>query len=316
VAENPGITRAKLVFRVSPDSDGQVYLSLDRADKTRVPVRRPITQKTLGEARAVLAEAVLADLVERGSTHVAQDENEDKNEGKITKKRRDARKEIDVALSRMQSGGLLNRAKSWVVSNLIVVPLQILLGLVLISIAYKVIQFSSENFPRLLHLAVLAAYTAVLIFGISTIATEKERQKWVSKIREWFGPRGLIIYACLLLVTSAAVFGSFTFVLYENNPSLLALPPGTPDNVSISEGRLLDFYMWHFLKLIPLLSVNEVLNWNEPVIYESSRIGFLILIFQGVVVIPTIATFRHHWKNRSVPEKGPYQYVHGAAPPV
>lgn len=310
MTDDRGNARAALVFRVRPDSDGQVYLSLEGVEGKRAAVRRPVTQETLEEARTALTETILIGLAGRGSKPATQDQSEDP----VTQGQRDAGKEIDAALAPMQADNLLDRSKSWVFSTLVVVPFQLFIGLALISIAYKGVQLSSENLPAFLHLTVLAVYAVALLLGILSIATETNRQRWGAMIREWFGPRGLIIFPCLLLVTAAAVFGSFTFVLYQHDPSLLALPPGSPDTLSITEPRLLDFYMWHFQKLIPLLSINEVLKLEAPVTYEEPLIGFLILLFQGMVVIPTIATIGYYWKNRRVAQKRPYRYVSGAAP--
>lgn len=113
------------------------------------------------------------------------------------------------------------------------------------------------------------------------------------------------MFPALLLVTSAAVFASFTFIFFEQK-WLQVVPGGSPE---VSVASLLDFYMWHFMKLVPLLKVNDVLNWDEPLTYTQSRVGFLILLFQGFVVVPAIGSVRFYWKNRHVLDVDPFGYV-------
>jgi hypothetical protein len=102
------------------------------------------------------------------------------------------------------------------------------------------------------------------------------------------------------------VFASFTFFLHKHGRVMLEQCSGRP----VTEGSLLDFYMWHFLKLVPLLQINETLKWKEPLCYSQARIGFLILLFQGLVVLPSINTLRFYWKNRQTLNKDYVEYVY------
>ena len=52
------------------------------------------------------------------------------------------------------------------------------------------------------------------------------------------------------------------------------------------------------MKLVPLVKINEVLKLNEPLCYSQKRVGLLILLFQALVVIPSINTVLYYWKNR------------------
>ena len=159
------------------------------------------------------------------------------------------------------------------------------------SVLYKLVEYSQEHLPTALHLVVLFIYSVVI--GIS-IYLMSARQQQSERIRFWFGPNGLLFLPFLTLIVAASVFASLTLTLY--NRQLVALEPcaGRP----IAAGSLLDFYVWHFLKLVPLLRLNETLKWGEPLCYTQARVGFLILLFQALVVLPSINTVRFYWKNR------------------
>jgi hypothetical protein len=72
----------------------------------------------------------------------------------------------------------------------------------------------------------------------------------------------------------------------------------------------MDFYVWHFFKLVPLIKLNETLKWSGPLCYTQARVGFLILLFQALVVLPSINTVRFYWKNRRSLAAKPYKYIY------
>lgn len=53
--------------------------------------------------------------------------------------------------------------------------------------------------------------------------------------------------------------------------------------------------MWHFFELIPLVSINETANLAEPATYTGTWVGILVLVFQGMVVVPILATIRFYF---------------------
>jgi hypothetical protein len=78
----------------------------------------------------------------------------------------------------------------------------------------------------------------------------------------------------------------------------------------VATASLVDFYVWHFFKLVPFLKLNETLKWGEPLCYTQGRVGFLILLFQALVVLPSINTVRFYWKNRGSLAAKPYKYIY------
>jgi hypothetical protein len=64
--------------------------------------------------------------------------------------------------------------------------------------------------------------------------------------------------------------------------------------------------MWHFVELIPLVSINETANLAEPATYSGTWVGILVLVFQGLVVVPILATIRFYFteEGRAARRKG------------
>ena len=170
----------------------------------------------------------------------------------------------------------------------------IFVALMAISVIYKGIAASQENLPEIVYLFVLLLYFIGLGFCVSLMATEAIRKKQLERINEWFGPNGLLFLPVFTLIVSASVLASLTLTLYNHHWVALEPIAGRP----VSAGTLTDFYIWHFFKLVPFVQFNETLKWGEPVGYSQSRVGFLILLFQALVVIPSINTISFYWKNR------------------
>lgn len=296
MADNPQQVLPKLVFRVFSDNEGKVYLLWEPGNK-QVKVRRPVTRDTLDEAQDKLLSASSQEaVVEQPAREEALDE-----------KRAEANCEIEATLFPLRKGSLFARAGH--VFRLIFQGLiAIFLLLAFTSVAYKSVQYSSENLPEWLHLVVLGLYAFVLAYLVFLIATEENRLSDLARIKRWFGPRGLLVLPFLILIVAGSVFASFTFTLHKHGRVILEPCAGRP----VTEASLLDFYMWHFLKLVPLLQINETLKSKEPLCYSQGRIGFLILLFQGFVVLPSINTIRFYWKNRQTLNRDYVEYVFDA----
>lgn len=61
--------------------------------------------------------------------------------------------------------------------------------------------------------------------------------------------------------------------------------------------------MWHFLEAVPLLKVNQTIRWAEPWTYDSAAVGWILLLFKLVVIVPVIGAFVGYWKRRTGPAK-------------
>ena len=212
------------------------------------------------------------------------------------------------------------------------------LVLVSISFLYKGVAWSQDHLPEYLHWVVLALYLTLLTLCVYLMVTEEKRREESARIKMLFGPRGMLVLPTLTLLTAASVFASVTLSLHKHgrvvfqkcpgppvdagavnpatpDPSAVtpsavtagavtagavtgAVTPGTLDAGAVNAGSLTDFYMWHFLKLVPLVKINEVMKIDEPLCYSQKRVGLLILIFQALVVLPSVNTVLYYWKHR------------------
>jgi hypothetical protein len=253
--------------------------------QSRVRVDRPVTRKALDDARMLLIAMLLAENRERAS--------EQPQKPPPPERARTADREIRSALDPFGAGSWLDKALHVVETGLAV--LMLILGtLFLISLAYKGIEFSSRRFPEGVHLIVLAVYAIALGVGIRIIATGKSRARSTQQVRNWLGPAGFLVLSGMILVAAAAFFASLTFVLYRRG--LVVLDPCR--GLAVTEPHLLDFYLWHFLKMVPFVNIPETLRWEAPLCYSQGWVGLMILVFQASTVLPCLATAAYYFKNR------------------
>jgi hypothetical protein len=142
--------------------------------------------------------------------------------------------------------------------------------------------------------------------GIRIIMTRELRRKWFPWIFVMFGPLGPLVYGAMILVTASAAFASVTFILVDAGTVEMSsdLPGG------VTEGRLVDFYIWHFFELVPLVSINETANLAEPATYSGTWVGLLVLTFQALVVIPILATVSYFFTDEGREARQRYREKH------
>ena len=282
-------------LRVYAEADGKVYL-LREPQNWRVEVETPVTEQSL--ETALLSLGAIANQERQNTRLVIEGESE----ASATPQQL-ANRQIK-ALLQPPNGGFrqfVSRANKALFEGLLVVAL----AAVAIFPVYKFVQWSQETLPSKLHLVVLFVCGVVLAFSIYLIAAPERLSD--QQYRSWFGKHGLLFLCCFNLVGAASVFASLTFWLYNQNQWANMLPcAGSP----VSPGSLLDFYMWHLLKLVPFLKLNETLKWGEPLCYTQARVGALVLLFQALVVLPCINAIRYSWKNRKLAEAKPYKYIY------
>ncbi len=137
------------------------------------------------------------------------------------------------------------------------------------------------------------ALGALLAVALWLMATKARRRLLFTRLR---GAGALLplIYVGNALILAAMFFASVTFVLVRHGAVQLGITAG--DDVLF--GKLLDFYVWHFLDLVPLVKVNATLHWQEPLVYESGWLGALLLLFKVAVIVPTIGAFAGYFEQR------------------
>jgi hypothetical protein len=149
-----------------------------------------------------------------------------------------------------------------------------------------------SNHSFIYQLIVFAVWGTLLAWALLVIFTDKRRERFFSKLRQ-LGSFTPIAYAFNLLMIAVTFFSSVTYVLVKQGIVTL----GVAMNTDVSHGAITDFYLWHFLDAIPVLEVNKTLHWDEPLTYKSGWIGFALLVFKLLVILPVIAAFAWHWKQ-------------------
>lgn len=163
---------------------------------------------------------------------------------------------------------------------------------VMIGLPYALIRASSE-WLRWVHWAVVLLSAFLLGMGIRIILTRELRRRWFPWILWMFGPLGPLVFGAIILTTASATFAAVTYILVD--AGLVEMSSHLPGGVT--EGRLVDFYMWHFFELLPLLSINETANLAEPATYTGTWVGFFVILFQAMVVVPILATIRYFFSE-------------------
>ena len=277
---------ASTVSRVFADASGKVFLT-NQAGTSRVEVVRPVTEKTLRSARTRL----LREQVD------ARESRQSKMAEELTPERVAANKEIAETIDPLGSGRWLKKfdyGTTYFQTRL----LTILGSLMLISASFTGVRYSSEHFPEWLHFIVLTIFVLGLAYLLYLIGTEENRERYHERVKFLFGPRGMLVLPLVLIGTAGGVLASIIFRLYNKGLIQLEMCSGR----AVTEAGLMDFSMWHFLNIVPLLQLNSVLRWGEPYCYRQGRVGFLILIFQALVIIPSFNTIRFYWKHKTPAE--------------
>ena len=285
-----------LPFRVYSETDGKVYL-LYEPKEWRVEVETPVTEQTLDAARVKLGELGKTQLKQEFLALEGEDDEtatpQQRANRQIKAVVEPARQGFFKFASRLVEGFFEGLVTLWILSAASV-------GV------YKGVQFSQEHLPEKFHLLVLFVGAVLLALSIYAVAVRKTEFLENKRFVYWFGKSGLLFLSFVNLVGAASVFASLTLSLYNHQRLILEPCAGRP----VDAASLLDFYMWHLLKLVPLLKLNETLKWAEPLCYQQGRVGALILLFQALVVLPCINAIRFYFKNRRNAEAKPYKYIY------
>ncbi len=142
------------------------------------------------------------------------------------------------------------------------------------------------------QLIIFLLWGLLLVWAVTLIFTHKRRELFFEKLQK-LGSFTPIVYAFNLLMIAVTFFSSITYALAQRG--VISLTHSQP--AAISHGAVTDFYMWHFLDAVPFLEVNKTLHWDEPLTYSSGWIGFTLLVFKILVILPVIAAFAWYWKK-------------------
>lgn len=144
-----------------------------------------------------------------------------------------------------------------------------------------------------LQVGAMTAWGVVLTVAILAVASPARRRRVFARLRG-FGLLAPWLYSVGVLALAVIFFATTTFLIWEGG-GLTILPAG---GTEVSPDVLLAFYLWHFLDAVPLLDVNATLQWSAPATYDGAAVGWLLLGFKVLVIVPVIAAFRGYWTLR------------------
>lgn len=166
----------------------------------------------------------------------------------------------------------------------------------------------------IVQLLVFAVWGGLLVYGIRMIATERNRERLFGPGKTgnvWkIGKISPAVFAFDIAVIAMMFFSSITFVLIQ--AGAVELLPSSEAGVTYDS--IMAFYFWHFLEAIPLLNVNETLQWKEPLTYQGAAVGSVLLLFKLAVIIPVIAAFTWYWKQLTDSKPAPVETRSDAMP--
>jgi uncharacterized protein (TIGR02246 family) len=147
------------------------------------------------------------------------------------------------------------------------------------------LEWSQHYLPLALHLLVIAFWASVVFLWVRIISGEFGKEMFIeSYVNGILWPP--FVYSISLLVMAASVFASISVTLQRCGYA--TFEPPLPNDLS----PVVDFYMWHFVNLIPGLGIPETLRWTQPYQYSDHLSGVVLLIFKIAVILPVIASFK------------------------
>jgi predicted ester cyclase len=147
------------------------------------------------------------------------------------------------------------------------------------------LEWSQHYLPLGLHLLVIAFWASVMLLWVRIISGEFGKKMFVeSYVNGILWPP--FVYSISLLFMAASVFASISVTLQRCGYA--TFEPPLPNELS----PVVDFYMWHFVNLIPGLGIPETLRWSQPYRYSDHLSGAVLLIFKIAVILPVIASFK------------------------
>ena len=171
-------------------------------------------------------------------------------------------------------------------------------------LALGLFRFLSEyiltSFSLPFQIVAFAAWGLLLAVTLLLIATEDNRN-WLFDKLQTFGGFAPAIYSLIVLMMAVILFAAVTNLLATHKILTLSSQPKPP----VEMGSLVEFYLWHFSEAVPLLKVNQTLRWDAPWTEYSAWVGWILLLFKLVVIVPVIGAFVAYWKGPAEPVRPP-----------
>ena len=167
-----------------------------------------------------------------------------------------------------------------------------------VGLAYWIVRGGLFGMPLWLQAVVLAVWGVALGGMIWVLAWPDERKQsfaWLSDLNAW----APFLYAFNLAAIATVFFAACATLAVRAGGMILSLPLGVAASTDpdVLHGRLMDFFVWHFLDAVPALKINEALQWKVPLAYDGWMLGLLLISFKIAVIGPTVAAFMLYWKE-------------------
>jgi hypothetical protein len=174
---------------------------------------------------------------------------------------------------------LANRVIAWLLSPVfhLMVFAVMLWPAWVVALASKLL---TDVAPRWGQGIVLGLAAALMFWCLSYIHVPGSRHRFLTFLSQKgvFVP---LIVAANFLLACVAVFSSLVLV-FPSSHTFFA------ETTQPTHGRLANFFLWHFLDMIPVIEANETINWNAPLTYTHKGVGFILLLFKVAVAWPVI----------------------------
>ena len=157
------------------------------------------------------------------------------------------------------------------------------------TVPYLVLSYSGDllvRMPTWLQITWFVLWGIVLGGALLIISTERWRER-VFEPLAGYNIAVPAVYSFQVLMLACLFFSSVTFVLVQSG--VIFVMRGSAD--AVTPGSLSDLFLWHFLEAVPLLDINETLGWAVPLTYDSAAVGWILLLFKIVVIVPVIGAF-------------------------
>lgn len=125
--------------------------------------------------------------------------------------------------------------------------------------------------PLPVAVILLVCALALFSFLVLRVSSEPRRRSL------WLSMRGVdrvtpFLYPFFIAYAAIVLFATFAFVLSDHDVIRFGTDPASSATIS-RPADALDFFAWHLLDSIPVLSVTETLRWKEPLGYTSGWVG-------------------------------------------
>jgi len=159
----------------------------------------------------------------------------------------------------------------------------VLLVLLLPLVVFRALANAAVGTPLGLGVPLVVAWSVLYLACVYQLWTEDGRRRIAT------AGRGLSRLAPFFV---AFVVAQIAIILFATLAAMLARHGAIEFKKPVSEpSDALDFFLWHFLDAIPGLDVTTTLRWGEPLGYEDTGVGWLLLAFKVFAIVPIIGAF-------------------------